>query len=396
MKLSIKQDSPMVRTATDLEKKYDLAGMKRAIKLVEDTLTRTNRNIEEFVNLIIGSLESFEGTIDGQIVTHFYNGVPNLNTYPANTWEDSLENHIEDLYYDRDNGKVYTFKEGEETFEWVLTEDTDKIRAMAIANATIDTKDNFRRIFVEQPKPPYDNGDLWLKMGEVYACQISKPITEEYEEHDFILASSYAGDVVSLKVGNELQVLKGTVLKVTEDAEFLRAEVENLDNENKALLELMESRISTLIKDANGQSMMVQTADGWEFSMQSILETLSTNSTKVDELEQSASQTESSIGQVQGVVAELEKKTTRIRAGTLDNGEPYIELGAEESDFRLIITNTKILFMEGTEYPAYMTNKTMVIGKANIEKQLQVGSLSWVKRANKHISFMGVTENVGL
>ena len=393
--MSIKQDSPMVRTATDLEKKYDLAGMKRAIKLVEDTLTRTNRNIEEFVNLIIGSLESFEGTIDGQIVTHFYNGVPNLNTYPANTWEDSLENHIEDLYYDRDNGKVYTFKEGEETFEWVLTEDTDKIRAMAIANATIDTKDNFRRIFVEQPKPPYDNGDLWLKMGEVYACQISKPITEEYEEHDFILASSYAGDVVSLKVGNELQVLKGTVLKVTEDADFFRAEIENLDNNNKALLEAMENKFRTLIKGAGGQSVMIQGENGWEFSIESILESLNTNASKVSELEETAYQTESDMGNVQKVITELEKKTTRIRMGTLD-GEPCIELGAEGSAFRLIITNTKILFMEGTEYPAYMTNQTMVIGKANIEKQLQVGSLSWVKRANNHISFMGVTENVGL
>ena len=385
----------MVRTASDLEKKYDLAGMKRAIKLVEDTLTRTNRNIEEFVNLIIGSLESFEGTIDGQIVTHFYNGVPNLNTYPANAWEDSLENHIEDLYYDRDNGKVYTFKEGEETFEWVLTEDTDKIRAMAIANATIDTKDNFRRIFVEQPIPPYDNGDLWLKMGEVYACQISKPITEEYEEHDFILASSYAGDVVSLKVGNELQVLKGTVLKVTEDADFLRAEVENLDTYSKGLIELMEDKLRTVIVDAKGQSMMEQKGGEWVFSMESILESLNTNASKVSELEESASQTESDMGNVQKVITELEKKTTRIRMGTLE-GESCIELGAEGSDFKLIITNTKILFMEGTEYPAYMTNQTMVIGKANVEKQLQVGSLSWVKRANKHISFMGVTENVGL
>ena len=239
--MSAKQDRAMPRTAVDLERKYNLAGMKKAFELVEDTLTRTNRNIEEFVNLIVGSLESFEGTADGQIVTYFYNGVPSKETYPMEDWGDSYDNHIEDLYYDRDTGKIYTFKKNNSNYEWVVTDNAEKIRAMAIANATIDTSDNFRRIFVEQPKPPYSNGDLWLKTGEVYACQITKAMTEEYEDNDFILASTYAGDVLAFKVGNELQVLKGTVLTVLEGNNQFSVELENLDTELKNLISLTEA-----------------------------------------------------------------------------------------------------------------------------------------------------------
>ena len=49
---SPKQDRGGVRTATDIERKYDLAaivGMKQAIIQAEKELTKTNKMREEFV-----------------------------------------------------------------------------------------------------------------------------------------------------------------------------------------------------------------------------------------------------------------------------------------------------------------------------------------------------------
>lgn len=239
--MSAKHDVPRTRTAEDLERKYNLAEMKKSYEMVKDTLTRVNRNITDFVNLIVGSLESLDGTVDGQIVAYFYNGVPGKETYPMVDWGDSYENHIEDLYYDREAGKVYTFRkvytEDGEDYAWELTENVNKVRAMAIANATIDTKDNFRRIFLEQPTPPYDNGDLWLKTGEIFVCQITKPSTEAFEEKDFILSSSYAGDTLAFKVGNELQVLKGTVLTIQENNDSYRREIQSLEDSIGSIIE---------------------------------------------------------------------------------------------------------------------------------------------------------------
>jgi hypothetical protein len=246
--MSAKHDVPRTRTAEDLERKYNLAEMKKSYEMAKDTLTRVNRNITDFVNLIVGSLESLDGTVDGQIVAYFYNGVPGQETYPMVDWGDSYDNHIEDIYYDREEGNVYTFRKNGDTYEWLLTDNVDKIRAMAIANATIDTKDNFRRIFLEQPAPPYNNGDLWLKTGEIYVCQITKASTEAFEDKDFILSTSYAGDTLAFKVGNELQVLKGTVLTVQEGNNQFSASIQNLDTELRNLIALTESGFSAQVE----------------------------------------------------------------------------------------------------------------------------------------------------
>lgn len=61
-----------------------------------------------------------------------------------------------------------------------------------------------------------------------------------------------------------------------------------------------------------------------------------------------------------------------IHIGTYED-EPSIELGESDSDFRLIITNTRILFMDGSTVPAYLTNESLVITKAEIKEELKIG-----------------------
>lgn len=394
--MSVKQDGSMVRTAQDLERKYKLAEIQKAFEQSEKTITRISQIVQDFVNTVVGTLDNFEGLSDGHITTYFYEGIPTLETEPTISWENPSEEHINDLYYDRDTGKAYTFVnvDGLGTYEWIEVEDKNKVNVLALANATVDTKDHQRRLFLEQPKTPYDNGDLWLKDGVIYACQISKPSTEEYEEHDFIVSSQYAGDTLAIKIGTELEVLRGTVLKVIEDADFMRVEINDLDKETTSSIELIKNALSTLITDENGQSMMKQTTDGWVFEMSNILETLKSNSEKVGELESSTSEVQAKADETEQLVKELEKRTTYISMGETEDKRPCIILGASNSSFKVVITNTEILFMEGKETPAYMTNKTMFINKAVIEKELQIATMSWVKRPNNHISFMGVSDNV--
>lgn len=382
-----RQDRQGVRTAQQLERKYRLAEMQKAFEQTENGLTQINKILQDFVNIVVGTLDNFEGLSDGHITTYFSSGVPSLDT----EWEDNKETHINDLYYDKETGKAYTFTLSGGVFSWEEVTDENKIKVLALANATTDAKDGFRRIFVKEPIPPYDNGDLWLKDGVIYICQIAKPSTEVFESHDFIVSSQYAGDTLAIKIGAELEVLKGTVLKVIEDADFLRVEVNDLDNETQSSIELIKNALSTLITDENGQSMMKQTSDGWVFEMKSIIETLQSNSDKVSELETSLSETKTDAENTDVIVKQLVDKTTYISIGETTDGEACIILGSDDSDFKLVITQTQILFMEGAETPAYMTNKTMVITKAYIKDQLQIGTMAWVKRANGHISFMGVS-----
>lgn len=69
-------------------------------------------------------------------------------------------------------------------------------------------------------------------------------------------------------------------------------------------------------------------------------------------------------------------------------GEPCIELGESDSEFKLRITNTQIMFMEGSGVPAYFTNQSMHINKAVIEEELQQGDFVWKVRSNGNMGLV--------
>lgn len=86
-------------------------------------------------------------------------------------------------------------------------------------------------------------------------------------------------------------------------------------------------------------------------------------------------------------IADLGMLGEYIHIGTYE-GEPSIELGENDSDFKLIITNTRILFMEGSAVPAYINNQSLHITKAVIEEEIQQGEFVWKVRANGNMGLM--------
>lgn len=76
-----------------------------------------------------------------------------------------------------------------------------------------------------------------------------------------------------------------------------------------------------------------------------------------------------------------------VKIGTYE-GEPCIELGEKDSDFKLLITNTRILFMEGTAVCAYINNQSLYINKAVIEEELQQGGFVWKVRSNGNLGLI--------
>lgn len=90
-------------------------------------------------------------------------------------------------------------------------------------------------------------------------------------------------------------------------------------------------------------------------------------------------------------LADFANLTESIAIGKY-NGEPCIILGEHDSDFKLLITNTRIVFTAGSSVPAYITNEALNIGKAVVENELQVGADNdedgtwvWKKRANGNL-----------
>ena len=226
-----KQDRQGVRTATDLERKYNLAslvGIKQAVENSVEGINKTNKTLEEFMTSTLDTIDDIYSQIDGSITTWFYRGVPTLSNLPASEWttEIAQKDHLGDLYYDQDTGFAYRFMLIDEVYSWSLLLDNDIAQALALANSAQDTADSKRRVFVAQPTTPYDNGDLWFKDQEIYICQISKAETETYDEKDFIIATKYTDDTLATQVGDNLEIVRGTVTTIQEGVDAFKIEME--------------------------------------------------------------------------------------------------------------------------------------------------------------------------
>ena len=164
---------------------------------VTEAINESNETITDYIDSSIGNIQN---QIDKQADIWFYNGVPTLNTYPANEWtaDEIKDIHIGDLYFDTSEtaGKAYEFKKNQSTYLWQLVQDQDVIKALNNAAKAQDTADNKRRVFYATPVPPYDKGDLWVQgsNGDILYCNVPKKSGATYDRSDWVVASKYTDD----------------------------------------------------------------------------------------------------------------------------------------------------------------------------------------------------------
>ena len=209
------QDKNVVRTAADLEKKYNFAkilGLSVNVEATKEQLIKVENELNNMLNSLIINLGDLLDTQSG-ISLWFYEGIPTTSNEPYTDWVTPAD-HYGDFYYDQNSGYVYKFTQN----GWELQDDTNLINAMALTNVELDVStDHERKVYFQQPTPPYWNGDWWiLEDGTLMICQISKPSGEVYEEFDFIVSNRYV-QTIAVKQNNTLTVLKGTVTEITED-----------------------------------------------------------------------------------------------------------------------------------------------------------------------------------
>lgn len=326
----MKQDRNGVRTAQDLERKYnlsDLVGLKKAVELSEEGINKTNAELENFMQSTLGDIENLQNQIDGNITTYFYSGVPTIDTLPASEWVTNEEknNHLGDLYYDQDTGYAYRFALCDGVYKWIEVLDSDVSEALALANAAQDTADSKRRVFVSTPYTPYDNGDLWFKDGEIYICQISKGKNETYAENDFIIATKYTDDTLANQTANELTVVKGQVTTIIEEQ---------------------------------------------------------------DEIKLVFTETTNLVNQISGEVAdEIDKREAMIRA-TSENGLPVVELGSTESPVKTKYKNDGMYIETNGATTSYFKNGKAYNYDMEAINSFTIGNFSWKPRANGNLSLL--------
>ena len=205
------RDKPKAISAEDLIRRFNLDSLakdRKAIKTLNDGLTKTDTIVEKFVNNIAMYGQNQE---DDLITSWFFNDSPTLENKPFIDFDkDNLSKYVNDLYYDKETGKVYQFVNVENTYQWLELDDDYIRESLAIAALDVDTQDNKRNIFFELPTPPYDAGDIWYDGDNINRCRCSRS-SGVFHETDWCFQKDYSDNSVLVETKAVLDEFKTEV-----------------------------------------------------------------------------------------------------------------------------------------------------------------------------------------
>lgn len=178
--------------------------------------------------------------------------------------------------------------------------------------------------------------------------------------------------------------------QLTSDIDLAQSTAENAQitaTTAESLVQQLSESISMLVTDGNGTSLMTQTESGWTFSTANIQTSVSNIANDLDVLTNELGSTSNAVDVLKQAVDDLGEIAEYVKIGTYED-EPCIELGESDSEFKMRITNTRILFMEGSNVVAHISNQSLHIKKAVVEEELQQGGFVWQVRSNGNMGLI--------
>lgn len=162
---------------------------EKASKYTDDSALKNFIN-GDFANAI----DTMTEQIDGKIETWFQ------TSDPASNWTTNAEKakHVGDMWYNSSTKLLKCYRQtfrfvngmGTVVYIWQTIEDKKAIDAYDAASKAQDTADGKRRVFVAQPYPPYDVGDLWVDGKELRRC-ITARASGSWNTNDWVVAVYY-------------------------------------------------------------------------------------------------------------------------------------------------------------------------------------------------------------
>lgn len=289
-----------------------------------------------------------------------------------------------------ENGETYTLSIELKTIDGVAltsgaslfwriyyTSDYSGYNEMALNFDTIEITDEWKRFSKTQTitfntEQPITNAQLSVAIGSAIGGVAFRNIKLEKGNR----ATDWTPAPEDMATGDDVTAIQ---LSVDSAEERITAA--------ESIIQQLSDCISMMVTDGDGQSLMTQTDDGWTFSTGDIQDKLNATSENLDTLINEVGDIDSAVGILQQAVDDLGVLSEYVKITTYED-EPCIELGETDSDFKLLITNTRIMFMEGTGVPAYITNQALHIKKAVVEQELQQGEFIWKARSNGNLGLI--------
>ena len=224
----------------------------------------------EIINSVQDSIDNLTEQINENIIIYRGTGVPTLDNYPANEWTTTelKDDHVGDLYYNTEDGKTYRFDKNGVIFSWV-EEKPDLSEAIELAQNALNVANDKMQVFVTQPTPPYEVGDLWTDGDDIFVCKTSKTEGQSFSASDWENATNYAEqiDTTNVKLNETVSNLDGTNSTIADLTTTLNNNYLTTDQINAIVegqdsnIEAIEGNISQIMTDAEGLALRVTTIE---------------------------------------------------------------------------------------------------------------------------------------
>ena len=137
------------------------------------------------------------GKIDGKVESWFEPSTSDPSTaWTDDNGDDPKTLHLGDIWWQTDTSTLHRYKYANSAYSWERITDEKATNAFNNAATAQDTADGKRRVFVDQPVPPYDRGDLWDRgpTTGIYRCETAKPEDGSFAGGDWTVVADLTGN----------------------------------------------------------------------------------------------------------------------------------------------------------------------------------------------------------
>ena len=188
-----------------------------------------------------------------------------------------------------------------------------------------------------------------------------------------------------LEIGDKVSDYSLAPEDLISSIEDVQNNVDKNYEQSVADLKVLQDRIDSIVVTDESGSQVIQTADGVRWNLTQMQQGINNALDDAATANENAGNAQTSADQLKDQVNDISQKTAYMEIAQQEDGNPCLELGSSDNDFKVRLTNTSLGFYQGTLRVAYISNQALYIETAIIKSSLQFGETSgfvWKLREN--------------
>lgn len=167
---------------------------------------------------------------------------------------------------------------------------------------------------------------------------------------------------------------------------------------SESSLEQLANSISSIVRSGEETSLVKQDESGlFYFDIEALQSSADASASSIADIMKAIGDIdpdseETLLGKLDGMTETLTAlgiKTEYVNVSTYED-EPCIILGETDSTFKLLITNTRIVFLEGSTETTYIKDNTLVTNNVEVKEDIRHGRWAWKNRPNGNLGLVWI------